>query len=183
MPSSAHGGRAPGVPVLALVAPGCHPVPSVSLLAVCLSEVWWHLVAPSALAALCRGRGCSPTTARLGDTGVPLVCCHSPVLCPSGWVLWHVVGTARLGCGGTGTRTELVAAGVPVPSARLWPRVRRVPALGASLVCHIVACASVFLLGPQCQVPGLALPRHSVGLTLAATRALAVGGTGCAGYK
>lgn len=45
----------------------------------------------------------------------------------------------------------------------------RGPCTGDTPVCHTMAFASVSLQGLQCQAPGLALPQHSVGLTLAAT--------------
>lgn len=184
---------------------GCHPLLMVAVPPMSLPLPWWHLAVilcprcpclqrpfpwsggtwspPSALATLCLGRGCSPTTAPPGGTGVPLVWCHGPVLCPSGWVLRHVAGTARLGCGGT----DAGDSWCPCPSSMALAAYQMGPCTRDVMVCHIGVphcglCLSV-PVGPQCQVPGLALPWHSASLTLAATRALAVGGTGCAGYK
>lgn len=93
-PSSARGGRAP----VALSLPGWRLVSLCPRCPACSVPFHgrWHLIAPSALAACCLGR-CSPTSARPGGTGVALAWCHGPVLCPSGWGLWRVTGTARLG--------------------------------------------------------------------------------------
>lgn len=59
----------------------------------------------------------------------------------------------------------MVAAAVPVPERGSDP-----VSQGSLHWGHPgVAFASVSLQGLQCQAPGLALPQHSVGLTLAAT--------------
>lgn len=83
----------PGVP--ALVAPGCHPVPSVSLPAASLCLLWWHLVTPQCSGYLLPGwrllPHCSPTAARPGATGCHwcgvTAPCRAPV--PGSFGMWQ----------------------------------------------------------------------------------------------